>query len=119
MCGVDSDCHIIGFQNYPVQTEDSGADSSGGTGIQVTSIDSRDLTNYPLAIKIGAAGVIYIHFSYHHTVFTKEFIETLAGHFHDLMDTIAEAPFTTIDEINLAEADEQQPASLLQADFNF
>jgi hypothetical protein len=83
---------VIAFENYPldpVWDEDQG-------GLSIESDRYVEQTNYPLAVVVAPGDPLTIRLSYDRERFGRTDVERLAGHFLELLSSLAADPSATV-----------------------
>lgn len=97
---------LIIFENYPVN--EAVSDKVENTGLEVSSVDSFEGTNYPLSIAAALTDTLSINVEYHSGRFDSQFIGQLGVQLKQLLQTIASSPKTLLSELQLLTKDDQR-----------
>ncbi|MEQ9306515.1 MAG: amino acid adenylation domain-containing protein, partial [Marinoscillum sp.] len=95
---------IFVFENYPVS--EKLASSTLSVGIE--NATTYDQTNYPLGIKVIAAGQITVTFNYNATLLADSYVENMLCHYENVLRQIISADKTVLGELELITSAERE-----------
>ncbi|MFF2922142.1 amino acid adenylation domain-containing protein [Streptomyces celluloflavus] len=93
---------IVVFENYPYDS-----DAAAEHGLTLGTIQGDEVTNYALTLTAYAADELHLNLGYDPDLFDEATVERLAGHMATLLDTLATAPDTPVDDLPLLDAAER------------
>ncbi|EPY11369.1 amino acid adenylation domain-containing protein [Paenibacillus sp. cl6col] len=93
---------IVVIENYPV---DSKLRQAGFLNIE--SYQMYETTNYPLTLGINLKEKLELEFIYDTSLFTREFVERMYGHFQNILLQVINKPEIRLSEIEIVTATEK------------
>jgi len=97
--------HIIGFQNFPV---DTAMLQRIGTSLEIDSVDTLDINNYPLTLMVTLGTDLLVRCNYNRTRFSDAAVERMLGHLSALITQIVSHPDQKVGDLSLLGELEQQ-----------
>ncbi|MCP4155252.1 MAG: non-ribosomal peptide synthetase, partial [bacterium] len=82
--------HIMVFENYPIAEELKQSTKERGLPLEITSMETREQTNYPFNIIIVPGKSIKIAFSYNTSVYDNVYVENIRLHFNEIITRVTE-----------------------------
>uniref|UniRef100_UPI00313ED713 amino acid adenylation domain-containing protein n=1 Tax=Dyadobacter sp. OTU695 TaxID=3043860 RepID=UPI00313ED713 len=95
---------IFVFENYPVSEKLASSNLSVG----IENATTYDQTNYPLGIKVVAAGRIIVTFNYNATLLADSYVENMLLHYENVLRQIISAEKTILGELELITSAERE-----------
>ncbi|WP_189457513.1 amino acid adenylation domain-containing protein, partial [Aquimarina muelleri] len=89
---------ILVFENYPISEEVFKEESL----LEVTSMEAKEKTNYPLTITVSLGRELEIDFSYNMSSLGAEKVTMIKGHFNKVLDQLLNLPdAAVVSEVNI------------------
>lgn len=98
--------HLFVFENYPVEKEVSLFSTSAGPVLKATLVDIFEQTNYNFYLTVMLTEELNLFFRYKTTVYTKEIMNRVAGHFHQVARQVAAQPEISLAAIEILSKEE-------------
>ncbi|UHA73129.1 amino acid adenylation domain-containing protein [Paenibacillus sp. 481] len=100
--------HLLVFENYPVeqQVEELGSDQPESFTIE--NVDMAEHTSYDLNLTVMPGEAINVCFGYNRLVFDPITIDRMQGHLLHILEQIVHNPDVSVEELELATADEKE-----------
>ncbi|MEV7376932.1 amino acid adenylation domain-containing protein [Streptomyces lydicus] len=93
---------IVVFENYPYDE-----DAAAAHGLALGTFQGDEVTNYALTLTAYAADELHLNLGYDPDLFDEATARRMAGHLATLLDGIAAAPDTPVDDLPLLDAEER------------
>ncbi|WP_069161470.1 non-ribosomal peptide synthetase [Nocardia altamirensis] len=93
---------LLVFESYP-DARDALAAVTAAAGLEITSVQPRDSTHYPLTVTVILEPRLTIHLFYHSTVFDASEIAAIARQFTALLELITDQPKTPLSLLDLCD----------------
>ncbi|MGV4925014.1 amino acid adenylation domain-containing protein [Streptomyces sp. BHT-5-2] len=94
---------IVVFENYPYD-----GDAAAAYGLGLGTFQGDEVTNYALTLTAYAADTLHLNLGYDPDLFDEATVRRLTGHLATLLDGIATAPGTPMDDLPLLDAAERE-----------
>ncbi|MFE7296373.1 amino acid adenylation domain-containing protein [Streptomyces sp. NPDC057579] len=93
---------IVVFENYPYD-----GDAAAAHGLGLGTFQGDEVTNYALTLTAYAADTLHLNLGYDPDLFDEATVRAMSGHLATLLDGIAAAPDTPVDDLPLLDAAER------------
>ncbi|MGP8300094.1 amino acid adenylation domain-containing protein [Streptomyces inhibens] len=93
---------IVVFENYPYDS-----DAAAKHGLTLGTFQGDEVTNYALTLTAYVADELHLNLGYDPDLFDEATVERMAGHLATLLDAVAAAPHTPVDDLPLIDAAER------------
>lgn len=99
--------NILVFENYPVESEIEGLNSSGNLDFRISNVEIFDQTNYNFNVIVGPGESIILRLSYNAYIYDSGFINRMEGHFKELIQRVVDNPDVQISEVEMLTSEEK------------
>ncbi|WEK32625.1 MAG: amino acid adenylation domain-containing protein [Candidatus Pseudomonas phytovorans] len=96
---------LLVFENYPVGEV---LEQGSSAGLTFTGTQNRERTNYPLTLMIESGNALTIHYHFDRSQLAGAGVEQIARHFANLLQAMVQHADTSVGELQMLDAEEQQ-----------
>ncbi|MDQ0168365.1 amino acid adenylation domain-containing protein/non-ribosomal peptide synthase protein (TIGR01720 family) [Bacillus horti] len=101
--------HVVVFENTPVANDFNEMEQiEKELGIQIDQVEAFEQTSYDFDVTIAPGKELFIKFSYNKNVYKKAYVQQIARHFQEIMNSIALNPDVNPNQIECLSSEERQ-----------